>query len=82
MEKIGYLILLLFIILIAFLPYENKNSKIKKYCRIDSIIVDQRYQTLPDLTFKYYTPCGVFTFINESVEIVGDSLEINLIINE
>jgi hypothetical protein len=82
MEKMTYLILFLFVLIIAFLPINNNNNKIKKYCRVDSINVEQKYQTLPNLIFKYYTPCGVFVFTNQRVEMVGDSIEINLIINE
>ena len=77
-EKIGYSVLLIGILLIAILPPSSNTNEKVKYCRIDSITAKARYEVMPQLDYTYHTPCGPMPAGNTKHQ-VGDSIEIKII---
>lgn len=78
-EKVGYSILLLFILFIAILPPFSNNNEQIKYCRIDSISSKARYEVMPQLDYTYHTSCGPIPAGNTKHK-VGDSIEIKIVL--
>ena len=78
-EKIGYGILLLGLIILAILPINNTNTteEVLRY-RVDSISTNLRYDVMPEKVYRYYTKFGVISGPKDKYK-VGDSVEVRII---
>ena len=77
-EYYPYLILLLGVLIIAFLPVHSYPEKIS-YHRIDSTSVKPRYSVEPELEYTYYTNGGNISLGYDKYK-VGDSIPVKTII--
>jgi hypothetical protein len=77
-EIIAYGILLIGLLTIALIPMDRPSNGVTKFCHIDSISVDRRYEVMPQLDKTYWTDCGTFPAGNTNLQ-VGDSIEIKII---
>jgi hypothetical protein len=74
-ESIPYIILLIFVIIIAFLPISNKEGKVT-ICIIDSVSNVNRYEISNDYDYRYHTDCDMILLSKKLYEI-GDTIRIN-----
>ena len=78
-NALPYIILLICICIIAFIQPKNKETRLIKYCHIDSVSAKQANQVLPSVIYLYHTPCGTFP-ANGNMKEKGDSIEVETII--
>jgi len=78
-EVVAYGILLIFLGFIAFMPIKSNDLVKSKFCKIDSIYTQPKYEFLPEQTTKYRTECGL-TFTSNKEYNLGDSIEVKTII--
>lgn len=80
-DIIPYLIMLLFIVMIALLiiPQDSKYPQKITSCRIDSIVSVPKNIITQDIINKCYTSCGE-TFLTSLEYKVGDSIKIKTLI--
>ena len=68
-------VLILILSIIRFVMLFKINDKINevKWCKIESVEVKHKYETLPELKYVYKTECGDVTLNNNTLN-VGDSI--------
>jgi len=81
-EKIGYGILLISLLLIALIPMDKVNTTEEtRFYRVDSISSRLKYEVMPEKIYTYHTAFGPISAPKNRYK-VGDSIEIKIIRHE
>jgi len=81
LDFLGYGILLAGVITIGLIPIHSNNIEKIKYCEIDSIYSQYKYEFTPKTITKYHTKCDII-FNSTHKYHIGDSIEVKTIIIE
>jgi hypothetical protein len=78
-EKIGYSILLIGLLLIALIPMDKvTTTEETRFYRVDSISSRLKYEVMPEKIYTYHTVIGPIMLSNNRYK-VGDSIQIKII---